>query len=108
VAKLVIRQFAVFTNPSARTRAEVPYIVVLQSHFVSAFDTVVVAPLMRRLDSQADDQLLLRMEFEGEPLTQNVALLANIPGRGLRSSIGSLGDEEDRIRRALERLFTGF
>ena len=42
------------------------------------------------------------------PLVAALSELANMPSKLLRSPIASLAGEEDNIRRALDRLFTGF
>jgi toxin CcdB len=108
VAHLVIRQFDVFINPGASTRSKAPYVVVLQSHLFEALATVIVAPLMRIDAPSGDSKVLIDLEFAGERLVVNTALLANIEHRMLGRSRGSLKSHEDDIRRALDRLFTGF
>jgi toxin CcdB len=108
VAPLVIRQYDVFQNPSASTRAKVPYVVVLQSHLFEALPTVIIAPLMRLEQSVRASKVLVEVEFEGEGLVMNAAFLSNIEHRELGRSRGSLAAHEDDIRRALDRLFTGF
>lgn len=108
MADLVIRQFDVFANPGSATRSKAPYIVVLQSHLFEALSTVVVAPLMRIGTPSSQSKVLLEIEFGSEILVMNVALLANIERRMLSRSRGSLAAYEDDIRRALDRLFTGF
>jgi toxin CcdB len=108
MANLVIRQFDVFANPGSSTRSKAPYIVVLQSHLFEALSTVVVAPLMRIGTPSSDSKVLLEVEFGGEALVMDVALLANIERRMLGRARGSLTAHEDAIRRALDRLFTGF
>lgn len=108
MANLVIRQFDVFTNPGSSTRSKAPYIMVLQSHLFDALSTVVVAPLMRIGTPSSDSKVLLEVEFASETLIVDMALLANIERRMLGRSRGSLMVYEDAIRRALDRLFTGF
>jgi toxin CcdB len=108
MANLVIRQFDVFTNPSPSTRSRAPYIVVLQSHLFEELSTLVVAPLMRIGAPSSESKVLLEVEFGGETLVMNAALLANIERHLLSRSRGSLTAHEDAIRRALDRLFTGF
>ena len=41
-----MRQFDVYRNPSERSRAYAPYVVVLQSHLLEAMPTIVVAPML--------------------------------------------------------------
>ena len=45
-----MRQFDVFTNPSERASANVPFVIILQSDLVYQTKTVVVAPLVAVLD----------------------------------------------------------
>ncbi|WP_180896904.1 CcdB family protein [Caulobacter flavus] len=114
MASLVIRQFDVFANPGASTRSAVPYVVVLQSHMFEALDTIVVAPPMRLPATDADagfSKVWIEVEIAGERLTIDVALLANLERRMLNqriASLAALAAHEDAIRRALDRLFTGF
>lgn len=105
----MIRQFDVFANPGASTRAAVPYVVVLQSHMFGALDTVVVAPLMRMTSENAElSKVWVEVDVSDERLMIDVALLANLERRMLNRRITSLAAHEDAIRRALDRLFTGF
>jgi toxin CcdB len=108
VAPLVIRQYDVFQNPGASTRTRVPYVVVLQSHLFEALPTVVIAPLMRLDHSARGSKVLVEVEFADENLVVNAAFLSNIEHRELGRARGSLAAYEDDIRRAVDRLFTGF
>lgn len=104
----MIRQYDVFDNPSAATRAKVPYLVVLQSHLFEALPTLIVAPLMRLDQSTAQSKVLVEVDVTGERLVVNAAFLTNIERHLLGRSRGSLASYEDDIRRAVDRLFTGF
>ena len=50
--------------------------------------------------------MLIRLE--DEPLHLSVAEMAPIWRLELKQTLGNLGNYEDEIRRALDRLFTGF
>ena len=104
----MIRQYDVFQNPGAPTRAKVPYVVALQSHLFEALPTVVIAPLMRLERPARGSKVFVEVEFGGENLVVNAAFLSNIERRELGRSRGSLAVYEDDIRRAVDRLFTGF
>lgn len=104
----MIRQFDVFANPGASTRSSVPYIVVLQSHMFDALDTIVVAPLMRMPQAFEPTKVWVEVEIDSERLVVDVALMANLERKTLNRRITSLAAHEDAIRRALDRLFTGF
>jgi toxin CcdB len=108
MAPLVIRQFDVFENPSGRTNGPVPYIVVLQSHYLDALNTVVVAPLFRPEVIPAENAIMLAVKVNEEALVLDLALIANLPTRLLRQTIGNLVDYDLEIRRAIDRLLSGF
>jgi len=102
-----VRQFDVFENPSPDARRFAPYLVVLSSHHILGFDDAVVAPLVN--DSMKTvGALEIEMVFEGQRLVLVVSELASMASHNLRRRAGSLLAHEDDIRRALDRLFTGF
>ena len=102
-----MRQFDVLENPNGASRGYAPYVVVLQSHHLDALDTVILAPLV--IDSkQAISSIDLPLEFRDEPCVLVIAELAGIARRALGRPIGSVEAYEYDIRRALERVFTGF
>lgn len=102
-----MKQFDIYENPSPEAQGFAPYIVVLSSHLLLDFDDAVVAPLVNdakhtvpglELDVDVDDQALVLV----------VSDLSAIEGRELRRYVGTLAEREFDIRRALDRLFTGF
>lgn len=100
-----MRQFDVYRNPSAAAHA--PFLVVLQSHYLEGVGSVVVAPAVRdarRLMSEVE----VPFEFDGEALAITVAELAAVDRSYLTQAVGSAAQHEDALRRALDRLFTGF
>lgn len=103
----MIRQFDLLENPSPRSRAQYPYLVILQSHLLSASNLTVVAPVLPG-DAAAVTLTSVRFEFDERAFTLLVGELTTIEVRGLGRPAGSLLDYEDEIRRALERVFTGF
>lgn len=108
----MIRQFDVFPTPDSRGSSEAPFICVLQSHYLDALDTVVVAPLLfgtaRHTPSPTPSQVAVPVSFNGVTYLLDIGFIANIERQRLRSVKGSLAEHEDDIRRALDRLFTGF
>lgn len=48
------------------------------------------------------------IEIAGETLTLLVSELFSLTAATLRRRVGNLAEHEDAIRRALDRLFTGF
>jgi toxin CcdB len=102
-----LRQFDVLENPLTKSREYAPYLVVLQSHHLEALDSVVLAPVVRdarRPVSPLDVPVIVN----GETLTLAIAELASAHRATFGPSKASLIGQEDEIRRALDRLFTGF
>lgn len=103
----MIRQFDVHANAGA-WGDDAPYICVLQSHYLDGLDTIVVAPLLRVKAPSTHSQVAVPVTFAAQPLLVDTSLLANIELRTLGRRVGSLIESEYEIRRALDRLFTGF
>lgn len=103
-----MRQFDVFPNPSPRSRSAAPFIVLIQSHFVDEMPTAPIAPLVREGRSGDFTRVSVAASLNGEPLHLSLAEMAPITRSDLKRSVGSLKPYEDDIRRALDRLFTGF
>lgn len=101
------RQFDVFQHPTVARRDRTPFLAVLQSHHLHGIDTVIVAPLhvssIERLSA-----LCIEVEVAEQMTVLVDSELANIPAERLRRKIGTVAPYEDDIRRALDRLFTGF
>ncbi len=102
-----MRQFDVVGNPAESSRIA-PYLVVLQSHYLAAMDTTVVAPLIWRGLLPPDAAFALAVEFQGRPLTLAVQQLSSVSVRRLGQVVGDLAAYDLEIARAWERLFTGF
>ncbi len=103
----MIRQYDVVPNPEARRRPTVPYLMVVQSHHLP-MATTVVAPL-RPVDlAEGHTQIEVQVQVREEPFTVMMAELGHLPSKLLGRAVDNLLDREDDIRRALDRLFTGF
>lgn len=103
-----MRQFDVCQNPSERTRPIIPYLVVLQSHLVEASNLTVVAPLLRQDGRSGFTLTSVPVRFSDQDHIVLVGELTSIDSRHVGRPIGSLREYEDEIRRAIERVFTGF
>jgi len=99
-----MRQFQVFANPSLASRPFAPFAIVLQSHYLP-LETVVVAPIVVDATSLALD---IPVIVEERALHIAMSELGNIPSAPLRRVVADLVAHEDAIRRAIDRLFTGF
>jgi toxin CcdB len=102
-----VRQFEVFDNPSEASRQFAPYVAILQSHYLDVIDTVVVAPLIRDAEL-ALSPFDVAVDVLGETLILAIAELGSIEKRRLAKSKANVALREPEIRRALDRLFTGF
>ncbi len=102
-----MRQFDLYENPISSMRAAVPLVVVLSSHLAAGLTETIVAPVLRGRTTTVG-------AFEIPLERDDVALLISVTGMtavrqtDLRHKIGSAIEHEDAIRRALDRLFTGF
>lgn len=103
-----MRQFDVFPNPSPRSRTAAPFIVLMQSHFVDEMPSALIAPLIREPRSGDFTRVSLLIRLNDEALHLSLAEMAPIARSGLKKPVGNLRSHEDDIRRALDRLFTGF
>lgn len=103
-----MRQFDVFENPSSRSRPIAPFVVVVQSHFLDEMPTALIAPLIREKRSGDFSRVSVEVNHAGETLYLAMAEMAPILRSGLKRPVGNLRTFEDDIRRASDRLFTGF
>lgn len=79
----------------------------LSSHHLRHIEEIVVAPLVNDA-AETVGVLEFVVDVEGERLTLVISELFSLTPTGLRSAVDNLGYLEDDIRRALDRLFTGF
>ena len=103
-----MRQFDVFPNPSPRSRTAAPFIVLMQSHFVDEMPSALIAPLIREPRSGDFTRVSVAVNLNDETLHLSLAEMAPIMRSNLKRAVGTLRTREDDIRRALDRLFTGF
>ena len=79
----------------------------LSSHHLRGIAEIIVAPLVNDA-AETVGELEIMAEIEGERLTLVVSEMFSLAPTGLRATIDNLGYLEDDIRRAIDRLFTGF
>lgn len=102
-----MRQFDVFENPAPKARHYAPYVVVLSSHHLEHMDDVIVAPLVNDAKRPVSG-LEVTLDLFEQTLVLVVMEMATLRARDLRNRVGSVLEIEFEIRRALDRLFTGF
>jgi toxin CcdB len=102
-----VRQFEAYQNPVPAARAVAPFLVVLSSHHLPDLTEVVVAPAVNDASRVVGD-LEIGVMIDDQPTVLVISELFSVRAQTLRRQTGSLADREDDIRRALDRLFTGF
>lgn len=76
----------------------------IQSHLIEQ-EVVVVAPLAT---DKATTGVDIGIDHDGDGFVLALSELGSVPRQSLGRALGSLADREDDIRRALEKLFSGF
>ena len=104
---MVARQFDLVSNPSAKSRPQYPYLAILQSHLLAASNLTVVAPAIPG-DDLAVTLTSVPFEFGDRSYMLLVGELTTVDAHLIGRAVGSLLDYEDAIRRALDRVFSGF
>jgi toxin CcdB len=79
MAPVLIRQFDVFANPSKRTAAVFPFLVVLQSNWVSETSSVIVAPFVGPDPALRHPTLYPEFTIAGRRLVLAISDLAAFP-----------------------------
>ena len=101
-------QFDVFVNPSPRSRAAYPFVVLVQSEWATDGREQIVAPLARRTDFDGSGQRLAPVvEIDGSEYVALVPALAVVPSRLLKSVVGSVLTERKALLAAIDYLFFG-
>jgi toxin CcdB len=102
-------QWDVFVNPSVRARAELPYLVDVQSDLLGGVATRLVVPLA--IPGAAPMVLPKRMSPEFDIASRRVMLLPHEAGpvyaSVLREPVASLRDQAHRIVDALDTVISG-
>ena len=102
-----MRQFDLYPNPNVPMRAIAPYVVVLSSHFLHDLTETIVAPVFASRTTRLTG-LEIPLSLDGIDLLIVLTGMAAVRRASLRSRVASVAAYEDDIRRALDRLFTGF
>jgi toxin CcdB len=102
-----LRQFDVLESAVDTSRAYAPYLVVLQSHHLTPLKTVFVAPLIADLEETLTG-LHVPISFRGQGWMLAIPQSAGVHRSLLGRLVGSVAEYEDQIRRAFERLLSGF
>jgi toxin CcdB len=102
-------QFDVYRNPSGRSAETFPYLVDIQSPFISNLSSRIVIPLARRerVGIESLTRLTPAVTHDQETLLLFTPQIASIPLNQLKNPIGSLAHQRDQIIGALDFAISG-
>ena len=102
-----MQQFDVFANPSRRSNARAPYLLVLPSRHFLGRRTTVIAPLVNKQLLTLVERLNPVFNIGDSAVVLSPLELVNIPTSELRTLVTNLEYERRSIIGALDMLFTG-
>lgn len=105
-----MRQLTVCRNLSPRTRADVPFLLVVQSDLLEDLATRVVVPLYRKSAQSPPPitRLMPELVVTGVAVIMQTPQLAGVAVRDLGEPVARLDEQREVILAALDLLFTGF
>lgn len=103
-------QLTLYRNKNPKSKAEIPFLLDVQSDLLSELSTRVVIPLYQRkaLPIKPLTKLTPEFEIEGEKFILMTPQLAGISLKDLGEPIGNLKQHRAEIIAALDLLITGF
>jgi len=103
-------QFSVYENSNPRTRADVPFLLDVQSEVLSILATRMIVPLYRSdaTKSKAMTRLTPMVKFKNKSLIAMVPEMAGVHQRELGAVVGDLTTLRADIIQAIDLLITGF
>lgn len=102
-------QFDVYPNPSQTSKAFYPYLLDIQSPYLSELVTRIVIPLGKRTSfgGQAMQGLTPEITFDDQELLLLTPQISSVPAKQLKNPVGSLAHFRDQIVGALDFAVTG-
>lgn len=101
-------QFDVCENRLARSRARVPYLLILQNDFLGNSANCVVAPLVKASEIDAVARLNPSFVVARQQVFLSILEIASVRRSGLGKTVANLDSKRDKIIAAIDLLFTGF
>ena len=103
-------QFDVYKNPSKQTKKHYPYILDIQSPYISEIATRIVVPLgyASLFKHEAMTNLTPEISFEDEKLLLLTPQISSVPSKILKDPIGSLSHFREQIINALDFAVSGY
>ncbi len=101
-------QFEVYRNPNTASAPSIPFLLDVQSDFLSGFSTRVVVPLapVQSIGKSAQ-RLHPQFQIDGVNMVMITELMAAVPKAALGGPVISLAHHRDEIVAALDFLITG-
>ncbi|MDN3640772.1 CcdB family protein [Simiduia curdlanivorans] len=102
-------QFDVYPNPSKQSKKHYPYLLDIQSPYISEIATRIVIPLgnAASFKNEAMTYLTPEVSFEDEQLLLLTPQISSIPVNILGNPVGSLSHFREQIINALDFAITG-
>ena len=103
-----MRQFDIYRNPDPAFARRRPFLVVLQSDFLSDVESVVVAPLAPASRTRPITRLTPGTEVGGSGYFLLVHEMGAVPRTALKRAVGTMAVKRDEILAAIDLVFIGF
>ena len=102
-------QFDVYLNPSKASRKYYPYVVDIQSPYISELATRIVVPLgtLAAFGNEVLKGLTPEITYENEKFLLLITQISSIPTKRLEKPIGSLEHFRDQIVASLDFAISG-
>jgi toxin CcdB len=101
-------QFDVYRNPNPKSAQTVPYLLDVQSDFLSGFSTRAVVPIAPTESvGKSAQRLHPQFQIDGANMVMMTELLAAVPKVALGAAVMSLAQNRDDIIAAMDFLITG-
>ncbi len=105
-------RFDLYDNPSARSKAQSPFLVDVQSDHLGNLISRVVIPLTRVAGNYTAGKIAQDLspiiDIDGERFVLETPLLGAFKTGDLGPAVGTLKDQQARISDALDRLFGAY
>ena len=101
-------QFDVYRHPIEEWRELTPYVVDVQSSWVSRSDLRLTVPLLRKKLDASDNRLYPQFKIQGETLIFDTLSIVAYPAQDLRGPIASLRAEAEAVFSALDFALHGY
>tara|TARA_R110001592_G_scaffold138511_5_gene357725 strand:- start:28695 stop:29012 length:318 start_codon:yes stop_codon:yes gene_type:complete len=102
-------QFDVYVNPSKTSKKYFPYVIDIQSNFISDIDTRIVIPIARTkfFNNEVMKRLTISIEYENEDLFLMTPQISSMNRSLLKKPIGSLSHLHQEILDSLDFAISG-